>query len=86
MKKLIISMFSFLYQSLSLSLYAIEADVWVYEIDVEEITEAEELFRGAIKVGQEVGQNVGVGMQQICLLYTSPSPRDKRQSRMPSSA
>ena len=24
--------------------------------------------------------------QLICLLYTSPSPRDKRQSRMPSSA
>ena len=24
--------------------------------------------------------------QYICLLYTSPSPRDKRQSRMPSSA
>ena len=23
---------------------------------------------------------------QCCLLYTSPSPRDKRQSRMPSSA
>ena len=23
---------------------------------------------------------------QICLLYTSPSPRDKRQYRMPSSA
>ena len=23
---------------------------------------------------------------QTCLLYTSPSPRDKRQSRMPSSA
>ena len=23
---------------------------------------------------------------KICLLYTSPSPRDKRQSRMPSSA
>ena len=27
-----------------------------------------------------------VGMCRICLLYTSPSPRDKRQSRMPSSA
>ena len=27
----------------------------------------------------------GVGYT-ICLLYTSPSPRDKRQSRMPSSA
>ena len=26
------------------------------------------------------------GKDIICLLYTSPSPRDKRQSRMPSSA
>ena len=26
------------------------------------------------------------GRYSICLLYTSPSPRDKRQSRMPSSA
>ena len=25
-------------------------------------------------------------LNQACLLYTSPSPRDKRQSRMPSSA
>ena len=25
-------------------------------------------------------------MLEYCLLYTSPSPRDKRQSRMPSSA
>ena len=28
----------------------------------------------------------GIGQAQACLLYTSPSPRDKRQSRMPSSA
>ena len=28
--------------------------------------------------------DIRVGL--ICLLYTSPSPRDKRQSRMPSSA
>ena len=27
-----------------------------------------------------------LGTYQTCLLYTSPSPRDKRQSRMPSSA
>ena len=27
-----------------------------------------------------------LGALMICLLYTSPSPRDKRQSRMPSSA
>ena len=26
------------------------------------------------------------GQFYVCLLYTSPSPRDKRQSRMPSSA
>ena len=26
------------------------------------------------------------GLVDVCLLYTSPSPRDKRQSRMPSSA
>ena len=28
----------------------------------------------------------GRGLYDGCLLYTSPSPRDKRQSRMPSSA
>ena len=28
----------------------------------------------------------GLGRDPDCLLYTSPSPRDKRQSRMPSSA
>ena len=28
----------------------------------------------------------GISGVRICLLYTSPSPRDKRQSRMPSSA
>ena len=26
------------------------------------------------------------GDSQICLLYTSPSPRDRQKSRMPSSA
>ena len=29
----------------------------------------------------EIAKNI-----RVCLLYTSPSPRDKRQSRMPSSA
>ena len=32
-----------------------------------------------------VGDAIG-GVLSVCLLYTSPSPRDKRQSRMPSSA
>ena len=35
---------------------------------------------------QSDGENLSEGMVYICLLYTSPSPRDKRQSRMPSSA
>ena len=33
-----------------------------------------------------VGQVKGWQTQQICLLYTSPSPRDRQKSRMPSSA
>ena len=37
---------------------------------------------------RDMGMKVVVGhaAENICLLYTSPSPRDKRQSRMPSSA
>ena len=30
--------------------------------------------------------NYPIDLDKDCLLYTSPSPRDKRQSRMPSSA
>ena len=33
-----------------------------------------------------IGASEKVGVTYSCLLYTSPSPRDKRQSRMPSSA
>ena len=37
---------------------------------------------------REYEHGVGVPGRHLgdCLLYTSPSPRDKRQSRMPSSA
>ena len=45
-------------------------------------------------VGTVVGENVdfvvvvgtGTGSVGVCLLYTSPSPRDRSLSRMPSSA
>ena len=33
-----------------------------------------------------VSDGVGVAMARACLLYTSPSPRDRTRSRMPSSA
>ena len=33
-----------------------------------------------------IGKNVEVTPPYLCLLYTSPSPRDRQKSRMPSSA
>ena len=45
---------------------------------------------GAANPSPPVGPALGAAgvniMEFCCLLYTSPSPRDKRQSRMPSSA
>ena len=51
-------------------------------------------MNGAILAYEEVGvlnlsatkKHLKFRRSYICLLYTSPSPRDKRQSRMPSSA
>ena len=40
----------------------------------------------ATYTGVEVATSLQEGIVDACLLYTSPSPRDKRQSRMPSSA
>ena len=34
----------------------------------------------------DIGLPDGSGIDLICLLYTSPSPRDRQKSRMPSSA
>ena len=33
-----------------------------------------------------IGSNLTSSVSKICLLYTSPSPRDRTRSRMPSSA
>ena len=40
----------------------------------------------AAPVATTILADYGAQVIKICLLYTSPSPRDKRQSRMPSSA
>ena len=56
-----------------------------------------ETFIGPREIGSEDGERAmrqalaitmgTLGQENLgCLLYTSPSPRDKRQSRMPSSA
>ena len=36
--------------------------------------------------GKDGGYSFGAALSTYCLLYTSPSPRDMRRSRMPSSA
>ena len=62
---------------------------WVVEGWVAAVFDGQDAFEGGInpivlKLDYDRGQRlVPFG---ICLLYTSPSPRDKRQSRMPSSA
>ena len=43
-------------------------------------------LEGEKAAGLEQGDDSGIDLTWLCLLYTSPSPRDKRQSRMPSSA
>ena len=41
---------------------------------------------GTAPIAAMAAAAVDLGHSYLCLLYTSPSPRDKRQSRMPSSA
>ena len=59
-------------------------DLAVDEDDIDDIDiELEEEFdysEGEVKV------NLSITLQDTCLLYTSPSPRDATLSRMPSSA
>ena len=45
-----------------------------------------ERVRETIKEIGYVGSEMGFDYRSCCLLYTSPSPRDQRGSRMPSSA
>ena len=52
------------------------------------ISEDNEELQRAREIGVPVLDRATVlgELMKLCLLYTSPSPRDKRQSRMPSSA
>ena len=58
----------------------------------DEVPEADRGCDGGDRAGQgrpvfaDEEQQGECGRGDLCLLYTSPSPRDKRQSRMPSSA
>ena len=55
----------------------------------EKFEEALECFNEAISIEPEVWDfwfSKGSALSELCLLYTSPSPRDLSTSRMPSSA
>ena len=41
-------------------------------------------FKKMVSPGDEI--EISVKLDEVCLLYTSPSPRDRQKSRMPSSA
>ena len=43
-------------------------------------------FSSRVDVGTAITIGAASGIVSACLLYTSPSPRDQRGSRMPSSA
>ena len=45
-----------------------------------------EVISAVSETGGHLGSSLGVVEITVCLLYTSPSPRDSDSSRMPSSA
>ena len=45
-----------------------------------------EKFKGLVGEANYKGEKILLLKPQTCLLYTSPSPRDRTRSRMPSSA
>ena len=71
-------------------------EVAISDAIVEEIVLADTIVIGVpvynfsmpagFKAWSDLAARVGETFKYTCLLYTSPSPRDKRQSRMPSSA
>ena len=69
-----------------------EDELRVGEDKLAYVGETDKLYSGDVldKYGEKMGTyKKGIkdgAWTEICLLYTSPSPRDKRQSRMPSSA
>ena len=65
----------------------------VYELEIEGITrefdgQSIDIFNSSIPTITVDDESVDIAQQlsRSCLLYTSPSPRDRQKSRMPSSA
>ena len=59
---------------------------WDQRKDVENDENMTECARSAVMLDREISPNLFKVYINDCLLYTSPSPRDRQKSRMPSSA
>ena len=50
------------------------------------LAEIKQVHQNIMGTKEVDGENMEVAVIKACLLYTSPSPRDRTRSRMPSSA
>ena len=76
--------FSSFYNDMGVAVTLIEAFDRILPVEDEEVSAF--VAKSFEKRGMKIMTNVKLQSVSACLLYTSPSPRDKRQSRMPSSA
>ena len=60
--------------------------IWASMAIIRKLTEKHQVRNTTIRFGCDGKSALEKTFNKDCLLYTSPSPRDKRQSRMPSSA
>ena len=59
---------------------------WPSDFDTTKIYQIECSFQPFVQIGKSSADIEIFNYDPICLLYTSPSPRDRTRSRMPSSA
>ena len=68
-------------------LHAEVTSKWMKYVDDLEISFFPESSKLQVRSESRVGESdLGVNQKRVCLLYTSPSPRDVEECRMPSSA
>ena len=53
---------------------------------VKQVMDLQDALRDVLIKNSIYKNNLDISMERVCLLYTSPSPRDRQKSRMPSSA
>ena len=75
-----------LLSSLASSLQAERFQAGLNAVDREHYATAFRAWKGLAEDGAPEAQNNIGYLYERCLLYTSPSPRDRTRSRMPSSA